>query len=136
MNSITVDVPRDGTWIELVPRAGAASGQAVVVVADDVEIRLPSPGSSCAGPQASTPKPGNHSGRPDADAKKSNLKYISERLLKLRPTTRKTATNSIKAMFQFQSPMSDEEADTTLNKLCRRRLLTIDDDDRIVYPHS
>ena len=43
-----------------------------------------------------------------------DLDTIFKRLLKLKPTKRATAANSIKAMFQFGAPISDEAANKIL----------------------
>lgn len=43
MRTIIIDIARNGTRIDLVLASGRASGQAVLVLGDDVEIRIPSP---------------------------------------------------------------------------------------------
>lgn len=60
-----------------------------------------------------------------------DLDAIFKRLTKLKPTKRATAVNSIKAMFQFDAPINDEEANKILEALRRRGNLTIDANDKL-----
>ena len=132
MKNITVEIPRSGALVELIVRGGASSAQAVIVVSDGVEIRLRESApaailrpSSIPLPirgKVSTPKPAS-----------DNLNTILHRLLKLKPTKRATAVNSIKAMFQFTELMSDATADKILEDLRGRGSLSIDTSGRIQY---
>jgi len=128
MKHIIIEVPRTGASVQLVLRAGASSGQAIIVASDDVEIRLAEP--------APHPKPS-----PTTNAKKAttpkapayDLDAILKRLIKLKPSKRSTATNSIKSMFQFDAPISDEVANTILEDLRRRGSLTIDANNKVQF---
>jgi hypothetical protein len=61
MKNITIEVPQNGTSVQLVLRAGASSGQAIIVASDEVEIRFAEPAPSA----AATPKapPSANSGK-------------------------------------------------------------------------
>lgn len=99
-----------------------------------MEVRSTRAGRSpIAKPVASPPPAVNNHEHVASEAKKSDLNYILKRLVKLKPSTRTAAVNSIKAMFQFQSPMSDQEANRTLHDLHKQRLLTIDAAHKILY---
>ena len=72
--------------------------------------------------------------KPKATAPKAparDLDAILKRLTKLKPTKRATAVNSIKAMFQFDAPINDNEANKILEALGRRGNLTIDANDKL-----
>lgn len=59
--------------------------------------------------------------------------YIAERLLKLRPTRKAGVLNSIGAMFQFQGSISDQDKETIIKELVRRKVLIVDSNNRITY---
>src|SRR5207244_3376748 len=104
---------RTGTSVELVVRTRAASGPACIAACDDVEIRLAEPARTV----ATRPKSSSSTKNDKANPRKvtaSDLDTIFKRLLKLKPTKRATAANSIKAMFQFGAPISDEAANKIL----------------------
>ena len=48
------------------------------------------------------------------------INYIVERLLKLRPSKRKTLVNSIKAMYQFQGGISDTDVEKIITNLQKK----------------
>jgi len=54
------------------------------------------------------------------------IQYAIERLLKLKPVTKKSLTNSIKAMFQFQGGVSDSDIDKIISELQKRKHIKID----------
>src|SRR5262249_14782019 len=110
--------------VQLVLRAGASSGQAVVVASDDVEIHL---GESPPIPTAQ-PKPIPDGRRPARD-----LDSILQRLTKLKPSKRGAAVNSIKAMFQLTDPITDDDANKILEALRKRGSLTIDAQDKLQF---
>lgn len=128
MKNITIEIPRAGVSVQLVLRAGASPGQAVIVASDDVEIRVadaaPRPVDGARVSQPSGSKGGTTAKDPDA---------ILKRLLKLKVSTRGAAVNSIKAMFQFDTPINDEAASKLLEDQVRRGALTIDGNERIRF---
>ena len=130
MKNIIIEVPRNGASVQLVLRAGASSGQAVIVASDDVEIRLAEPAPAAA-PQPKTPTATNNGKAPAPKAPAQDLDSIFKRLTKLKPTKRAAAINSIKAMFQLTAPISDEAANKILEDLRRRGNLTIDANDKL-----
>ena len=130
MKNIIIEVPRTGASVQLVLRAGASSGQAVIVASDDVEIRLAEPAPTPAA-QPKSPLNANNGKAAATKAPARDLDAIFKRLTKLKPTKRATAVNSIKAMFQFDAPITDEAANKILEDLRRRGNLTIDANDKL-----
>src|SRR6187399_3198475 len=116
MKNIIIEVPRNGASVQFVLRAGASSGQAVIVASDEVEIRLAEPASAAA-PPPKTSAPTNNAKVSASKATAHDLDAIFKRLTKLKPTKRATAVNSIKAMFQFDAPIDDEHANKILEAL-------------------
>ena len=135
MKNIIIEVPRNGASVQLVLRAGASSGQAVIVASDDVEIRLSEP-APAATPQPKTPAATNNGKTAAPKAPAHDLDAIFKRLTKLKPTKRATAVNSIKAMFQFDAPINDDEANKILEALRRRGNLTIDANDKLQFRNA
>jgi hypothetical protein len=121
MKTITIKISSDGQFVELVPRPGASPCKAVIVVSDDVEVLVSKPVSApVAARVASEPNPSASRLSPD------NLDEILKRLRKLNPTTRPKAINSIKAMFAFGPPVSDDKVNQILEGLKKRGDLTFD----------
>ena len=54
------------------------------------------------------------------------IEYVTERLLKLKPTKRKSLENSINAMFQFQGGITEQDVEVIISKLQKNKVLTID----------
>ena len=61
------------------------------------------------------------------------LRYVFDRLVKLRPGRKEGALNSIGAMFQFQGGIADADKEKVLHDLCARKLISISEDGRIHY---
>lgn len=114
MKAVTIDVPREGASFQLVLREGGSPAQAVVVAADDVEIRY---GDTAAAPSARAAQRGE---KPPSD-----LDAISQSLLKLHTKTRAAAVDVIKTMFQFTDPVTTETANRILEQLRKRGDLSI-----------
>jgi hypothetical protein len=127
MKNISIEVPRNGVSVQLILRAGASSGQAVIVASDDVEIRLADP----------APTPAAQS-NPTANGKAPacDLVSILKRLTKTKPTRRAAALNSIKAMFQFTQPIADADANKILEALRKRGSLTIDANEKLHFRNA
>src|ERR1044072_8580940 len=111
MKSITIDVPRDGTQITIHPRGQAT--QVVVVVPDDVELRVSSMAPGVSKPSKQTE---------DAAGKKSDLAGIATRLRKLKVSTRVAAEHSIGAMFHFGEPAGEVECRQIFDRLLGKGL--------------
>lgn len=129
--NILIEVPRHGASVQLVLRAGVSSGQAVIVVDDDVEIRLGEPAPAAAAPHPATPAATNPGKAPATKAPAHDLDAIFKRLTKLKPTKRAAALNCIKTMFPVTAPISDDEANQILDALRRRGNLTIGAHDKL-----
>jgi hypothetical protein len=129
LKNVTIDVPPTGKSIEFVLRKGASSGQAVIVVSDDVEIRQRPETAKPAASNVTMSKNPMIAPTPGGD----KHAVILKRLIKLRPTKRSTAVNSIKAMFQFDTPITDEAANDILDDLAKRGHLTINAKKKIIF---
>jgi hypothetical protein len=84
-----------------------------------VEVLVSKPVSA---PVASEPNPSPSASKLSPD----DLDGILKRLRKLNPTTRAKAINSIKAMFTFGPPVSDDRVNQILEGLKKRGDLTFD----------
>ena len=54
------------------------------------------------------------------------IEYVVERLLKLKPVKKKSLTNSIKSMFQFQGGISEPDIDRIISELQKQKCIKID----------
>ena len=63
----------------------------------------------------------------------NSIQYVIERLDKLRPSKKKTLMNSIRAMYQFQGAISDEDQETIIDKLEKKKFLKIESNNRVTY---
>lgn len=62
------------------------------------------------------------------------IRYVAERLWKLKPSKKSTLFNSISAMFQFQGGISDQDIDVIFSELLKKNYLSMDQNNRIKYP--
>ncbi len=56
----------------------------------------------------------------------NTIEYVVERLLKLKPAKKKSLTNSIKSMFQFQGGIADSDVDNIISELQKRKHIKIE----------
>ncbi len=63
----------------------------------------------------------------------NSIKYVIERLDKLRPSKKKTLMNSIQAMYQFQGAISEEDQAIIIDKLKKKKFLRIETNNRVTY---
>jgi len=63
----------------------------------------------------------------------NSIQYVIERLDKLRPSRKKTLMNSIRAMYQFQGAISEEDQETIIDKLEKKKFLKIESNNRVTY---
>ena len=68
----------------------------------------------------------------EASTKINNIEYLEERLSKLKPVKKKSLTNSIKAMYQFQGGISDTDLDRIISELQKRKFIKIEQN-KIIY---
>ena len=59
--------------------------------------------------------------------------YVAERIIKLRPGKKSGVLNAIGAMFQFQGGVSDQDKETIVKELIRRKVLAVDENGRVTY---
>jgi hypothetical protein len=64
------------------------------------------------------------------------IRYVSERLRKLKPTKKETVLNSIAAMFQFQGGISDADKEKLFAELVKSKHLSVGASGRIDFPPS
>lgn len=61
------------------------------------------------------------------------IKYVADRLVKLRPGRRSSLLNAIAAMFQFQGSVSEQDREAIVRELQRLRYLQVDANNRVTY---
>lgn len=65
--------------------------------------------------------------KPETSPKEINtIEYIIERLLKLKPSKKKSLTNSIKSMFQFQGGVSEADIEKIISELQKRKIIKLE----------
>ena len=62
------------------------------------------------------------------------IKYVADRLRKLKPSKKEALLNSIGAMFHFQGGISDGDKEKIFFELRKRRHIVIGENGRIQYP--
>lgn len=122
MRAITVLVPPDGVTLLLKVDPGAKSAEAIIVIPDGVDVSPQCP------PVLKTP-----TAIAQPNTKAHDVQYVVDRLRKLKVRTEAAAINSIKAMFQFTEPLTDQDAKKRLTEAGRKGLLKIDAAGRIVF---
>jgi hypothetical protein len=55
-----------------------------------------------------------------------NINYAKERILKLKPTKKKTLLNSIKSMFNFRGGISEKEQESIIKELEKQKIIKIE----------
>lgn len=61
-----------------------------------------------------------------------NISYVKERVLKLKPTKKKTLLNSIKSMFNFRGGISEQEQENIIKELEKQKIIKIENT-RVLY---
>jgi hypothetical protein len=61
------------------------------------------------------------------------VQYVFERIIKLKPSKRRTLKNSIGAMFQFQGGISEAEQERIISELQRLKHIQIDTNNQVKY---
>ena len=121
MKTVTIQINSDGSVVHLSLPKGAVAGEAIVVMSDEVEVRVAK--------AAPTNQPTSKlTKQPEVD-----LDGVLARLQKLKPKKRVTAVNSIKAMFQFTEPIDDAAASKILDSLQRSGSVTVDANDKLTF---
>ncbi len=64
---------------------------------------------------------------------KEVVQYVFERIVKLKPSKRRTLKNSISAMFQFQGGISDAEQERIISELQRLKYIQINTNNHVKY---
>jgi hypothetical protein len=63
----------------------------------------------------------------------NSIHYVMDRLAKLRPSKKKTLLNSIRAMYQFQGAISEDDQETIIKKLELSKFLKVESNNRVTY---
>ena len=71
---------------------------------------------------------------PTAMSNPDQIRYVADRLRKLKPSKKKKVFNSIGAMFQFQGGISDHDKERIFSELHKGRYIDIEENGRIQYP--
>ncbi|CAK2324997.1 MULTISPECIES: hypothetical protein [Vibrio] len=61
------------------------------------------------------------------------IKYVTDRLFKLKPVKVKSLTNSIKSMFQFQGGIPDSDVEDIISELQKRNHIAVNNNN-VSYP--
>ena len=61
------------------------------------------------------------------------IKYVSERLLKSKPSKKPALLNFIGAMFQYQGGISEEDKNHIISALQKQKVLSISGDGKVTY---
>jgi hypothetical protein len=77
-----------------------------------------------------THKP-NNTDEPENDI--TSIQYVVDRILKLKPAKKKSLINSIKAMYQFQGGISEEDQEKLIEKLQKLKHIKIDGNNSVTY---
>ncbi len=64
---------------------------------------------------------------------KETIDYVSERLLKSKPSKKVALSNFIGAMFQFQGGISEEDKNHIIGALQKNKTLSISENGKITY---
>jgi hypothetical protein len=67
------------------------------------------------------------------EAEIDTIKYVTERLFKLKPVKVKSLTNSIKSMFQFQGGIPDSDVEDIISELQKRKHIVVNNNN-VSYP--
>ena len=62
------------------------------------------------------------------------VKYVADRLRKLKPSKKEALFNSIGAMFQFRGGISDGDKERMFSELQKRRHIVVAENGRVQYP--
>ncbi len=74
-------------------------------------------------------QPSNNTPKPQVATSPSNsetISYVIERISKLKPVKKKSLSNSIKAMFQFQGGISEQDLSKIINELQKRKFIKLE----------
>ncbi len=84
-------------------------------------------------PQGRIGVPKGKSYKDTAACEGNSIEYVIERIGKLRPAKKKGLLNSIRAMYQFQGGVSENDQEIIVAELQKRNFLKIDTDGRVSY---
>ena len=62
------------------------------------------------------------------------VKYVADRIRKLKPSKKDGLLNSIGAMFQFQGGISDSDKEKMFTELVKKHHITVSENNHIHYP--
>ena len=63
----------------------------------------------------------------------NSIQYVMDRLAKLRPSKKKSLLNSIRAMYQFQGAISEEDQEIIIKRLEKTKFLKVESNNRVTY---
>jgi hypothetical protein len=62
-----------------------------------------------------------------------SIQYVIDRIVKLKPSKKKTLMNSIRAMYQFQGGVSEQDQERIIAKLKKMKFINIDQNNHVTY---
>jgi len=62
-----------------------------------------------------------------------SIQYVIDRIAKLRPSKKKSLMNSIKAMYQFQGGISEEDQERIIKDLEEIKFLKVEQNNKVIY---
>jgi hypothetical protein len=62
-----------------------------------------------------------------------SIRYVIDRIVKLKPSKKKTLMNSIRAMYQFQGGISEQDQERIIAKLKKMKFINIDQNNHVTY---
>lgn len=65
---------------------------------------------------------------------KEIIEYVSERLLKSKPSKKPALSNFISTLFQFQGGISEEDKNHIINVLQKKKILSTTENGKVTYP--
>ncbi|MEN8217905.1 MAG: hypothetical protein ABFS56_16365 [Pseudomonadota bacterium] len=84
-------------------------------------------------PQKRTAQKNGNASEVISDNNVPSIEYVAQRLLKSKPVKRKSLENFVRAMFQFQGGISEDDEIQIISELQRLNYIKIDSNDRVTY---
>ncbi|HEU4506636.1 MAG TPA: hypothetical protein VFR78_00260 [Pyrinomonadaceae bacterium] len=134
MRTITIEIPPSGIRLKLSASQHTTHRRAVLVLPDGIDAHLDADESK---PETNGPRAKATPARPAPLPKKKpgkpmSTQEIGARLIKLKVRSETAAINAIKAMFQFTSPLTDQQAQTKLSAVRKAKLLEFDSNGKVL----
>lgn len=124
MRSIPIKVSQNGLWLYLRNKIASGTAKVIILAPEEIEVK----------PVVITQP--TEKIEPGSNKTRYSLEYIAVRLRKLKVKSEPAAINSIKAMFQFNEALNDQNVNKILSELKRTNLIKIDPAGGISFPET